>query len=114
WFEKEEISFDTLTARFEEAKAGWLSDRYFPELHNKDTISNIVHEVTISDQYLKKELESVQEVFHELETSINLIIRFLDINLDGDLKARLIALVDNLKLALVHYQQLSQEIEHNC
>ncbi|GGC35869.1 hypothetical protein GCM10011386_30010 [Parapedobacter defluvii] len=114
WFEKEAISFDTLTARFEEAKAGWLSDRYFPELHNKDTISKIVNEVTISDQYLKKELESVQEVFHKLETSVNLLSSFLDVPLDDDLKGKLIALVDNLKLTLVHYRQLSQEIERNC
>jgi len=44
WFEKSEISFDTLTFSFEKQKAGWLSQKYIPALHSVGILQNDIQE----------------------------------------------------------------------
>jgi len=42
WFEKEEISINSLKSRFERSKNGWLKERYISSLHGAGRISEYV------------------------------------------------------------------------
>ncbi|MFD1771703.1 hypothetical protein [Sphingobacterium suaedae] len=115
WFEKEELSIETLQIRLKVAKAGWLSDRYFPDLHNQGDISKVIHETLISETYLQKQANSIQEMIGDLKKAILLIKEYcrknkIDTSLNDDLKK----VSENLLTFRSAYEKLKEEVKHNC
>lgn len=114
WFEKEELSFGTLLTRFDLAKSGWLSDRYFPELHNQSIISELIDKAVVSDKHLKNTLTSLQEKIDDLSEALKLIKYYLSNNrLDESLNLDLEKIKQNFELYRAVYTKVKAEIKIN-
>lgn len=51
WFSKEELSLATLTLQFELARAGWLRERYSPDLHAHGVIQQEINKLLLTPGY---------------------------------------------------------------
>jgi len=79
WFEKEEISHETMLLQFQKVKNGWLNQKYIPSLHGIGRIhkeTNILLGEKIQRQQMIKKLNSdiafIEECIKELNFGINL------------------------------------------
>jgi|GEM_PF-3593583 len=77
WFEKEEIAMDTLKTRFDLAKAGWLNERYVPDLHQAGKIAELIEESLFTDSYIAKEIASLSETKREIEEAVVVINTYI-------------------------------------
>ena len=80
WFDKEEISLDTLVTRFELAKAGWLNERYVPDLHQAGKIAGIIDEMLFTDNYIAEEISSISGTKKEVDDALLIIDLYVNQN----------------------------------
>lgn len=81
WFDKEEISLNTLRTRFALAKTGWLNERYVPDLHHAGKITGFIDQMLFTDSYIEKEISSISEIKREVEEAFLLIDQYITQNL---------------------------------
>lgn len=91
WFEKEELSFNTLKVRFSLANEGWLSNRYFPALHNQKDVADLVDEILVTDKFINGQISHLKDLTSNLVRMNSYISDFIKINkaeldLNKDLK----------------------------
>ncbi|WMT40488.1 hypothetical protein RE628_25405 [Paenibacillus sp. D2_2] len=104
WFEKEEISLESLKIQFEKNKAGWLRQRYVASLHGQGRIHQ-ESEILLGNLEYRKKLKSL--LMHDIATleTLEQEIYFGD-SLFGEQKALKTELQDCLK----YLQQLKSNL----
>ncbi len=76
WFEKAELSQESLNRKFEIEKAGWLNERYIPELHLAGGAEWAVEEALFTPQARLGYIESVEEDLGKISLVTSLIDEF--------------------------------------
>lgn len=80
WFEKEEISKETIQYSFDKQKQGWLDQRYIPVLHNQGTIHKELN-CFLGDSkecsFLLGELENIEQNYRILVAEIDVLCELL-------------------------------------
>jgi hypothetical protein len=109
WFEREEISLESLKKRFELAKNGWLKERYVSSLHGSGDICKYISRmlgVTIYRQSLVNNLTQIETKIIKAFSEIEHFLSFPDINtiFNGDE----ILKFERAKKALMTYLQTCQ------
>lgn len=67
WFEKNEISFETLKQQFAKAKSGWLNQRYIPSLHGQGLIQSALHHLVGEKSKRMEAVEALQKCDRKLD-----------------------------------------------
>lgn len=111
WFGNEELSLAALKLQFSLAKAGWLRERYSPELHCQGIIEQAVEKVLFSPAHRAAANNEVGQV----EASVAELIRFLDLfaaraGAPADLLQELEALKSNLQAHQAQLRQVTQAL----
>ncbi|MCO5383660.1 MAG: hypothetical protein NHB15_17605 [Methanosarcina barkeri] len=84
WFEREEISLESLKKRFELAKNGWLRERYVSSLHGSGYICNYISEMLGVSTYRRSLVSDLTQIETKIIKALNEIEHFLslpDINI---------------------------------
>jgi len=114
WFEKEEISFETLKIRFELARESWLLDRYFPDLHNQGEISDLISQSLVTRPFIRKEVRSLQEIIDKLTNAVDLSNFYIsNNNLDAELNSELTKIVLIFPSFISVFENFKLEINNN-
>jgi hypothetical protein len=76
WFERQELSKRTLTARFDLAKVGWLQERYVPSLHQYGTIHQLVNQSLYSESFRQQLATGCTQIISLLKSVLSDINAF--------------------------------------
>lgn len=76
WFTKEELSPTTLTQQFARAKAGWLRERYSPDLHTYGLIQHEINALLLTPAYRRAAHQQVSELLNLLDEAAQLLTSF--------------------------------------
>lgn len=82
WFSQEVVSLKYLQEQFERQKAGWLHERYIPQLHAKGLIQQEVAILTYSETYRNHFVDAAKHYIITLQRTITAINKFLKQNID--------------------------------
>lgn len=80
WFEKSEISYETLKYSYNLQKSGWLSQKYIPNLHQEGIINNQVLQYLGTLEARKKlfaQLKNIKNLCSCIKSSIDDYIEFI-------------------------------------
>lgn len=80
WFGHEIISFQSLKKKFDLERAGWLNERYIPELHGHGQIRDEYEKLCFSSTYRTEMQSSLKKAIDDLSICINLIDKFISLN----------------------------------
>lgn len=126
WFEKEELTKDTIQYSFDKQKNGWLIQRYIPVLHNQGKIHKEINgflgESEICVPLLEK-IKYIEKLLGELIDEINVLCDLLnERKVDTDkvpklkeLRERIVfqlAEISSVKTAFQREEKLEHWIEH--
>lgn len=107
WFEREEHSPVALKQRFALAKAGWLLERYSPDLHCQGIIQEAVEGILFSPSYRKATHQRVTNTGVLLAETQHLIARFID---QAEAAPACVAELTELSGKLLNYQDQVQKL----
>lgn len=79
WFEKEEISLESLKKRFESAKNGWLKERYVSSLHGSGYICNYISEMLGVSTYRQNLVFDLTQVETKIIKALSEVEHFLSL-----------------------------------
>lgn len=79
WFEREEISLESLKKRFELAKNGWLKERYVSSLHGSGYICNYISEMLGVSIYRQNLVFNLTQVETKIIKALSEIEHFLSL-----------------------------------
>ncbi|WP_440947646.1 hypothetical protein ACSAZL_05085 [Methanosarcina sp. T3] len=79
WFEREEISLESLKKRFELAKNGWLKERYVSSLHGSGYICNYISEMLGVFTYRQNLVFDLTQVETKIIKALSEIEHFLSL-----------------------------------
>lgn len=71
WFEKNEISLETLKQQFAKARSGWLNQRYIPSLHGQGLIQSVLHHLVGAKSKRVEALEALHNCDRKLDKFIS-------------------------------------------
>ncbi|TYO68681.1 hypothetical protein [Rossellomorea marisflavi] len=71
WFEKNEISLETLKQQFAKARSGWLNQRYIPSLHGQGLMQSALHYLVGAKSKRVEALEALQKCDGKLDKLIS-------------------------------------------
>jgi len=98
WFDREIISLSALSAKFMLQKAGWLHERYIPELHGQGRIHGEYQKICLDAAYRNEAVHTLEKPLRILSTCIELIPKFIALNAENPaINEQLDRLQDNLK-----------------
>src|SRR5665647_2138194 len=80
WFERDEISLESLRKRFELAKNGWLKERYISSLHGSGYICNYISEMLGVPTYRRSLVSDLTQVETKIIKALNEIEHFLSLS----------------------------------
>lgn len=95
WFDKQVIHLEYLKGLFETAKAGWLKEKYVPELHQQGKIHSWVSTLLFDKEYRIERLNLLNTVIREIQEAISLCSHYCELN-DDDIALRLPPIAENL------------------
>lgn len=107
WFLREEFSPTTLSQQFALAKAGWLRERYSPELHTYGIIQREINILLLTTAYREAAHEQVSELLKLLDEATRLLINFVQL---ADAPATVNTLAEEVKTSLIAHQQQLQQV----
>lgn len=107
WFEREEHSPVALKQRFDLAKAGWLLERYSPDLHCQGIIQEAVEKILFSPSYRRETHQQVTDRSVLLADTQHLIALFID---QAEAAPAFIAELTELSRKLLDYQEQLQKL----
>lgn len=79
WFEREEISLESLKKRFELAKNGWLKERYVSSLHGSGYICNYISEMLGISTYRRNLVSDLTQVETKIIKALSEVEHFLSL-----------------------------------
>jgi len=80
WFDREIISFQTLSKKFNLQRTGWLNERYIPELHGHGQIRDEYDKICFSMPFRTGMQNGIDKIIGDLSICITLIDRFIALN----------------------------------
>ncbi|MBB2143990.1 hypothetical protein GM921_00705 [Pedobacter sp. LMG 31464] len=112
WFDKEEISFDTLDLRFRLAKVGWLNERYVPDLHATGKIATYIEELLYTPAFIDQKRSDILKVRMVVHSACDLILNFSNLNTAAPLiNSQLLELRDKLLEYIEVFDELLEDLE---
>ncbi|WGQ08947.1 hypothetical protein QG516_20760 [Pedobacter gandavensis] len=113
WFDREEISLDSLRLRFSLAKSGWLQERYVPDLHRAGEIASFVDELMFTPEFLADECSEIREVRNHVQSACHWIQQYTIRNTFAPLiNEKLNSLRDKLLGNIELFNILIDDLEH--
>ena len=104
WFDKEEVSLASLQQAFNIAKAGWLRERYSPDLHHQGIIQQESTSMLFTPAYRHEVIKQVGQVIVELENAVELVEEFRRLTTPSA------ALAGQLQPLQAHWQAMGQQL----
>jgi len=80
WFDREVISLSALSGKLTLQKAGWLHERYIPELHGQGKIHAEYEKLCLGAPYREEAKGILENAFRNLGTCVELISKFITSN----------------------------------
>lgn len=112
WFDKEEISIDTLRLRFALAKKGWLKERYVPDLHTTGKIATYVEELLYTPVFIDQKCSDIRKVRVDVQSACDLILAFSTLNTIAPLiNTQLLELREKLLENVQLFNELIEDLE---
>ncbi|MEM9884357.1 MAG: hypothetical protein AAF849_00575 [Bacteroidota bacterium] len=97
WFDKSELSQESLSRKFEIQKAGWLTERYIPKLHISGNEEQAIEKALFTDKARQEYINSVEEDLKKINLVISLIIAFNNKVSGYPINKELAKIADNLE-----------------
>jgi hypothetical protein len=112
YFEKEIISLKKLQSLFEYSKAGWLHERYIPELHGQGEIQNEIQKLVYSKDFRTELANKLSKTVLIFKTALSLIHKLIPTLKTGDkLISDLEVIIDWLDFDLQQLEPVGKSID---
>ena len=103
WFEHEEVSLASLQHAFNVAKAGWLSERYSPDLHHQGVIQQGINGMLFTPGHRQSVVEQAESLAATLNEATELIEAFKQLTTPSN------TLAPQLQLLQEHWRALADQ-----
>lgn len=97
WFEKSELSQESLNRKFEIEKAGWLNERYVPRLHLVGIAEQKIKKALFTPEARLEYINSIEDDLTQMNLAISLIDKFNRRTSGYPINKTLFAIKENLK-----------------
>ncbi|RZK86675.1 MAG: hypothetical protein EOO62_40420, partial [Hymenobacter sp.] len=105
WFEKEELSLPALQHTFQVAEAGWLRERYSPELHQQGLIEQAIAAMLFTPAHRQQLVAGVTQQMTRVQLAIQLLADYQQQAVPGP------ALATQLQELRAYWQSLEQRLK---